>query len=329
MYCLNMLVIALELAKDNSAYEDIASKFFEHFLRIADAMNRIGEAQTALWDEDDGFYYDMLRFPDGNQVSLKVRSLVGLIPLLAVETLEPQTLEQLPGFKRRTEWFIQNRHDLTKNIACMQTKGVGARRLLAICYKPPGASEQQNKLRRVLQTMLDETEFLGSHGIRSVSKVHAEHPYIFQADGQEYRVDYEPAESSTGLFGGNSNWRGPVWLQINYLIIESLQKFHHYLGDDFKVECPTGSGKMMTLTEVAVELSQRLGKIFLGDTSARRPVFGGMEKFQTDPFWRNLILFHEYYNGDNGAGLGASHQTGWAGLVAPLLQQCGEYRHEN
>lgn len=222
MYSLNMLVIALELAKDNSAYEDIASKFFEHFLRIADAMNRIGDTQTALWDEDDGFYYDMLRFPDGNQVSLKVRSLVGLIPLLAVETLEPETLEQFPGFKRRTEWFIQNRHDLTKNIACMKTEGVGARRLLAICYKPPGASEQQNKLRRVLQTMLDETEFLGSHGIRSVSKVHSSNPYIFQADGQEYRVDYEAAESSTGLFGGNSNWRGPVWLQINYLIIESL-----------------------------------------------------------------------------------------------------------
>ena len=290
MYSLNMLVIALELAKDNSAYEDIASKFFEHFLRIADAMNRIGDAQTALWDEEDGFYYDMLRFPDGNQVSLKVRSLVGLIPLLAVETLEPETLEQFPGFKRRTEWFIQNRHDLTKNIACMKTEGVGARRLLAICYKPPGASEQQNKLRRVLQTMLDETEFLGSHGIRSVSKVHSSNPYIFQADGQEYRVDYEAAESSTGLFGGNSNWRGPVWLQINYLIIESLQKFHYYLGDDFKAECPTGSGKMMTLTKVATELSQRLSKIFLPDESGRRPVFGGMEKFQTDPLWRNLIV---------------------------------------
>ena len=290
MYSLKMLVIALELAKDNSAYEDIASKFFEHFLRIADAMNRIGDAQTALWDEEDGFYYDMLRFPDGNQVSLKVRSLVGLIPLLAVETLELETLEQFPGFKRRTEWFIQNRHDLTKNIACMKTEGVGARRLLAICYKPPGASEQQNKLRRVLQTMLDETEFLGSHGIRSVSKVHSSNPYIFQADGQEYRVDYEAAESSTGLFGGNSNWRGPVWLQINYLIIESLQKFHYYLGDDFKAECPTGSGKMMTLTKVATELSQRLSKIFLPDESGRRPVFGGMEKFQTDPLWRNLIV---------------------------------------
>lgn len=329
MYCLNMLVIALELAKDNPAYEDIASKFFEHFLRIANAMNRIGEAQTALWDEEDGFYYDMLRFPDGNQVSLKVRSLVGLIPLLAVETLEPEILEQLPGFKRRTEWFIQNRHDLTKNIACVQTEGVGARRLLAICYKPPGGSEQQNKLRLILQKMLDETEFLGAHGIRSVSKIHAEHPYIFQADGQEYRVDYEAAESSTGMFGGNSNWRGPVWLQINYLIIESLQKFHYYVGDDFKVECPTGSGKMMNLWEVAVELSQRLSNIFLADESGKRPVFGGMKKFQTDPFWHNLILFHEYYNGDNGAGLGASHQTGWAGLVAPLIAQCSEYRHEN
>jgi hypothetical protein len=328
MYSLNMLAIALELAKENPAYEDIASKFFEHFLRIADAMNRIGEAQQALWDEEDGFYYDVLHFPDDRCVSLKVRSMVGLVPLFAVETLEPETLEQFPGFKRRMEWFIENRPNLRQNVACMQTLGIGERRLLAICYKPPGGSEEQNKLRSILDKMLDENEFLSPYGIRSVSKFHREHPYIFEVNGEQYRVDYESAESSSGLFGGNSNWRGPIWLPMNYLIIESLQRFYQYLGDDFKVECPTGSGVQMNLNEVAVELSKRLGRIFVKDESGRRPVYRGMEMFQTDPHWRELILFHEYFNGDNGAGLGASHQTGWTGLVARLIQQCGEYRGE-
>lgn len=317
MYCLNMLTIALELAKENSTYEDIASKFFEHFLYIADAMNGFGKSEITLWDEVDGFYYDALHFPNGQQCPMKVRSLVGLIPLFAVMTLEPETLEQFPGFKKRTEWFIRNRPDLRKNVACMETPGVGARRLLAIAYP--------DKLRRILLHMLDETEFLSPHGIRAVSRVHSQHPYILTVNGQEYRVDYEPAESSTGMFGGNSNWRGPIWFPINYLIIESLQKFHHYLGDDFKVECPTGSGQMMTLWEVASELSQRLSRIFLKDPSGQRPVYGGMEKFQTDPHWRDLILFHEYFHGDNGAGIGASHQTGWTGLVAKLIQQSGEY----
>lgn len=316
MYSLNMLTIALELAKENSAYEDIASKFFEHFLRIADAMDGIGKTEIALWDEADGFYYDALHFPNGHHCPMKVRSLVGLIPLFAIATLEPEMLEQLPGFKRRLDWFINNRPELKKNVACMETPGVGARRLLAIAYP--------NKLRRILSKMLDEAEFLSPYGIRSVSKYHASHPYILTVNGQEYRVDYEPAESSTGMFGGNSNWRGPIWFPINYLLIESLQKFHHYLGDDFKVECPTGSGQMLTLKEVATDLSQRLTRIFLKDESGRRPFNGETEKFQTDPHWRDLILFNEYFNGDNGAGLGASHQTGWTGLVAKLIQQCGE-----
>jgi hypothetical protein len=315
MYCLNMLAIALELAKSNSAYEDIASKFFEHFLYIADAMNHIGQTNAELWDEEDGFYYDVLHLPDKQNLKLKVRSMVGLIPLFAVETLEPETLNQLPGFKKRMEWFISNRPDLKQNVACMETPGIGAIRLLAIVYR--------GKLKRILQKLLDETEFLGDYGIRALSKFHANHPYIFHIKGCEFRVDYDPAESSNNLFGGNSNWRGPVWFPVNYLIIESLRKFHHYLGDDFKIECPTGSGQEMTLAEVATELSQRLVRIFLKDAAGNRPVYGGIEKFQTDPNWRNLILFYEYFHGDNGAGLGASHQTGWTGLVAEMIHICG------
>ncbi|MBV9384846.1 MAG: glucosidase [Chroococcidiopsidaceae cyanobacterium CP_BM_ER_R8_30] len=316
-YSLNMLTIAIELAKTDPAYEDIASKFFEHFLRIADAMDGIGHAEIALWDEEDGFYYDALHLPDGHQCPLKVRSLVGLIPLFAVTTLESASLNHFPGFKKRTEWFIQNRPDLTENIACMRAKGVGERRLLAIADPP--------RLQRILEIMLDENEFLSPYGIRAISKVHAEHPYILSLNGQEYRVDYEPAESTTGLFGGNSNWRGPVWFPINYLIIESLQKFHHFLGDEFKVECPTGSGQMMTLLEVSRELSQRLIQTFLRDASGKRPIYSGTEIFQTNPHWRDLITFNEYFHGDIGAGLGASHQTGWTGLVAKLIQQYGEY----
>jgi hypothetical protein len=317
MYCLDMLTIALELAKDNPIYEDIASKFFEHFLYIADAMNGIGNDEIALWDENDGFYYDVLHSPDGHQFPMKVRSLVGLMPLCAVSILEPETLERLPGFKERTQWFIKNRPDLTQNIACMQKEGVGERRLLAIAYP--------EKLRRILEKMLDIGEFFSPYGIRSVSKVHASHPYILTVDGQQYRVDYEPAESTTGMFGGNSNWRGPIWFPINYLLIESLHKFYYYFGDSFKIECPTGSGQMMTLKEVAIELTQRLVQIFLRDSSGQRPFYGGTEKFQTDPNWRNLILFNEYFHGDNGAGIGASHQTGWTGLVAYLIHHIAEY----
>ncbi|GAB4188997.1 MAG: glucosidase [Coleofasciculaceae cyanobacterium] len=316
MYCLNLLTIALELALDNPVYEDIATKFFEHFVYIAKAMNHIGEDDTALWDEEDGFFYDVLQLPNGEQIQLKVRSMVGLIPLFAVATIEPEMLEKLPAFKERLEWFVQHRPNLRQNVACMQTPGVGARRLLAIV--------QRDKLKRILQKMLDETEFLSAHGIRAVSRVHAEYPYSFDVNGTQFRVDYEPSESSSGLFGGNSNWRGPVWFPVNFLLIESLQKFHHYFGDDFTVEYPTGSGQYMNLWDVSVELSKRLISIFLKDSSGRRPLYGGIETFQTDPNWQDLILFHEYFHGDNGAGIGASHQTGWTGLVAKLIQQCGE-----
>jgi len=317
MYCLNMLAIALELAKDNPSYEDIASKFYEHFIYIADAMNIIGGEEAGLWDEEDGFYYDVLHLPDGRYHPLKVRSMVGLIPLFAVQTLEQETLRRLPGFKSRLEWFIENRPELRKNVACMRTPGMGERRLLSIV--------NQDKLRKILRRMLNEKEFLGPCGIRAVSRYHAEHPYVFDINGHEYRVDYEPAESSSGLFGGNSNWRGPIWFPVNFLLIESLQKFHYYLGDNYKVEYPTGSGKEMTLWEVATELSNRLMKIFLKDPSGRRPVYGGSERFQTDPNWGDHILFYEYFHGDNGAGIGASHQTGWTGAVAKLVQQYGEY----
>ncbi len=317
MYSLNMLAIALELSKENPSYEDIASKFFEHFLYIANAMNLLGGKDRGLWDEEDGFYYDVLSLPDGSHIPLKVRSMVGLIPLFAIETIEPQTLEHLGGFRNRLEWFIDNRSELRKNVACMRTHGVGERRLLSIVDK--------EKIVRILQKMLDENEFLSPYGIRAISRYHAEHPYVFHVNGHEYRVDYEPAESTSGLFGGNSNWRGPIWFPVNFLIIESLQKFYYYLGDDFKVECPTGSGKMMNLWEVAREISHRLMHIFLRDSSGRRPVYGGIEKFQNDPKWNDLILFHEYFHGDNGAGIGASHQTGWTGSVAKLMQQCAEY----
>ncbi len=316
MYCLNMLAIAMELACDDPAYEDVASKFWEHFVYIARAMNYRGGDELSLWDEADGFFYDVLHLSDGGHFPMKVRSMVGLIPMFAVETLEPEVLDQLPGFKKRLEWFIDHRPDLTKNLACMRTAGMKERRLLSIV--------DQERLRRVLKVMLDENEFFSPYGIRAVSRFHKDHPYILNVKGTEHRVDYEPAESSTGLFGGNSNWRGPVWFPVNFLLIESLQKFHHYLGNDYKVECPTGSGQMMTLWEVAAEISRRLTRIFLPDDAGRRPVFGGNEKFQKDPGWNQFIPFHEYFHGDNGAGIGASHQTGWTGLVAKLLQQSGE-----
>ncbi len=318
MYSLNMLAIATELARENPSYEDLASKFWEHFINIAHAMSggRVhGGHAHDLWDETDGFFYDVLHTAEG-RVPLRVRSLVGLIPLLAVQTLEPKTLDRMPGFSKRLHWFIEHRPDLTDNVACMETLGDNRRRLLAIL--------DGERLRRVLQVMLDEREFLSPHGIRAISAIHRDSPYALNVNGFDYEVRYEPAESSSGLFGGNSNWRGPVWFPINYLLIEALQKFHHYYGDNFRVECPTGSGQLMTLSEVAAELSRRLSRIFLRDERQRRPVFGGLQTFQNDPHWRDLILFHEYFHGDNGAGLGASHQTGWTALVAKLLQQSGE-----
>ncbi|PYS49621.1 MAG: glucosidase [Acidobacteria bacterium] len=316
MYTLNLMAIAMELAREDRAYEDVASKFWEHFIFIAYAMNNIGRDNVDLWNEEDGFYYDVLHTPDGQHIPMRVHSIVGLIPLFAVETLEPEMLDRLPGFRKRMEWFIQNRPDLTGNVASMELPGKKERRLLSVVTP--------NRLRRVLKMMLDENEFLSPHGIRAISRYHLEHPFSIKLDGVEHRVDYEPAESTTGLFGGNSNWRGPLWFPINYLIIESLQKFHYYFGDDFQVEFPTGSGQMMNLWDVAAELSRRLSSLFLKDTNGRRPIYGGTEKFQSDQHWRDHLLFYEYFHGDNGAGLGASHQTGWTGLVAKLLQQSGE-----
>ncbi|MEM9449928.1 MAG: glucosidase [Cyanobacteria bacterium P01_E01_bin.6] len=325
MFCLNMLTIALELAQENPVYEDMATKFFEHFLYIANAMNHIGGDGTQLWDEDDGFFYDVLNLPDGTRVPLKVRSVVGLIPLFAITILEPEVMDKLPAFKERVEWFIHHREDLKQNVACMETTGQKARRLLALTYLSPRKFVESDRFRRILTKLLDENEFLSDYGVRALSRYHKDHPYVFHANGEDYRVDYEPAESSTGLFGGNSNWRGPIWFPVNYLLIESLQKFHHYAGDDFKVECPTGSGNWMTLWDVAAELSRRLMQIFTADDTKNRPVYGGIETFQDDPHWKDLILFYEYFHGDNGAGIGANHQTGWTGLVAKLIQQYCQY----
>jgi len=318
MYCLNMLAIAGELAREDPAYEDVASKFFEHFVYIARAMNNLGGEGISLWDEEDGFYYDVLHLPTGQTSFLKVRSLVGLIPLLAVETLEPEIVDLFPGFKRRMQWFLDNTPECPQHLEMTQRSPRGIRRLLSLVNR--------SQLGRVLRYMLDESEFFSPHGIRSISRYHQQHPYMIEANGMHSRVDYEPAESTTGLFGGNSNWRGPVWFPINFLLIEALQKFHHYYGDDLTIECPTGSGKYMNLWEVAAELSHRLTRIFLRDARGRRPVFGGMEKFQTDPHWRDYILFNEYFHGDNGAGLGAGHQTGWTGVVAKLIEQNEVYR---
>jgi len=315
MYCLNMLAIAGELALEDPAYEDVASKFFEHFVYIAHAMNDLGGEGIALWDEQDGFYYDVLHMPDGGNHYLKVRSMVGLLPLLAIETLEPEIVDRFPGFKRRMQWFIDNHPDVPEHIEMTERSPKGVRRLLSLVNR--------RQLVRVLRYMLDEAEFLSPYGIRALSKYHRDHPYVLQTDGSEHRVSYEPAESATGLFGGNSNWRGPVWFPVNFLLIESLQKFHHYYRSDLKVECPTGSGQYKTLWEVAAELSSRLTRIFLRGADGRRPVFGGLEKFQSDPHWRDLLLFHEYFHGDNGAGLGANHQTGWTGVVAKLIEQSG------
>jgi hypothetical protein len=314
MYSLNMLTIALELADGNPAYEDMASKFWEHFLYIAHAMSRRGGHEGLnLWDEEDGFFYDVLHLPDGQHHSLKVRSMVGLIPLFAVETLDPEDLERLPAFKRRMQWFLDNRSDLTDGVMRKEAPGAGERYLLSVV--------DPERLRRVLRIMLDEREFLSAHGIRALSRIHRERPYVLRVNGREHRVDYEPGESATGLFGGNSNWRGPIWFPLNFLLLEALQRFHHYLGDGFTIECPAGSGNMMTLWEVSTELSRRLSGIFLRDSAGTRAVYGGLARMQRDPHWRDLISFHEYFHGDTGAGLGASHQTGWTGLVAKLLQQ--------
>ncbi len=311
MYCLNMMRIALELALQNPVYQDLATKFFEHFLYIAGAMKNIGGEGIDLWDEGDGFYYDVLHCPGGEFIPLKLHSIVGLIPLFAVESLEQETLDKVPEFKHRLEWFLNYRQDLAGLVSRWYEPGSGERRLLSLL--------RGHRMKMLLKRMLDETEFLSDYGVRSLSRFHRDHPYVFNTAGMEFTVTYNPAESDTGLFGGNSNWRGPIWFPINYLIIESLQKFHHYYGDDFKIECPTGSGNFLTILDVADELTRRLTRIFLKGTDGRRPVFGYNERFQTDPHFRDYVLFHEYFHGDTGWGVGASHQTGWTGLMAKLL----------
>ncbi len=320
MFCLNMLTISLELALEDPAYEDIALKFFEHFLYIADAINNIAGEGISLWNEEDEFFYDVLHFGPHNNTPLKLRSMVGLIPLFAVTTIEPSLLERVPEFKQRLEWFLEHRPDLSKLVSRWQEPGMGERRLLAIL--------RGHRMKRVLSRMLDENEFLSPYGVRALSRVYRDDPYILSVDGMRYSVEYLPAESDSSLFGGNSNWRGPIWFPVNYLIIEALQQFHHYYSDDFKVECPTGSGQLITLNQIANELSNRLIKTFLRDENGRRAVFGGHELFQSDPHWRDYIPFYEYFHGDNAAGLGASHQTGWTGLVAKLIQQQGEHPGE-
>ncbi len=321
MYCLDMLSISLELALENPVYEDMATKFFEHFIYIAEAMNSTGENATQLWDEEDGFFYDVLHLPDMTRFPIKIRSLVGLMPLYAITTLEPELMDRLPGFKERLEWFEANRTRLCRNVTTLEVRdnqGDKQKRRMLSVVRP-------DKLRRILAKMLKPHEFLGPTGIRAVSRFHADNPYTFDVNGKVYRVDYEPAESSLGLFGGNSNWRGPVWFPTNYLLIESLQRYHHFFGNDFKVECPFGSGNEMNLWDVATKLEERMIGTFLRDEQGNRPVYGNNETFQKDPHWRDYLLFYEYFNGDTGEGLGASHQTGWTGLVAKLIHQCCEY----
>ena len=312
-YCLNMLTIALELAQENVDYSDIASKFFEHFVYIAHAMNDMGPDGLELWDDEDGFYYDVLHRSDGSHMPLRVRSMVGLIPLIAISILDSNLIDRLPSFKRRMEWFINNWEQTGNHIETTQQSGQESNLLLAIVNR--------EKLGRILSFMLDESEFLSDYGLRALSRYHKDHPYILVLDGVTYSVDYEPAESTTALFGGNSNWRGPIWFPLNYLLIHAVQVFHSFYGDTFTVEFPTGSGQHMTLQQVSLEIARRLANIFLRDDQERRPVHGGVEKFQQDPYWRDLLLFYEYFHGDNGAGLGANHQTGWTGLVGLLLQE--------
>ncbi len=315
MYSLNLMRIALELARHNHVYEDIATKFFEHFLQIAEAMTQMGDG-LSLWNDEDGFFYDALNLPDGQTLPLKVRSMVGLIPLFAVETLEPELCAQVPGFTGRLDWFLKYRPDLAALVSRWNEPGKGERRLLSLL--------RGSRMKKLLRRMLDETEFLSDYGVRAVSKHHAEHPYVLEWDHQRFSVEYQPGESTSGLFGGNSNWRGPIWMPVNYLIIESLQKFHHYYGDDFKIECPTGSGRYCSLDEVATELATRVTRMFLLNKDGRRPVLGYSARMQDDPHFRDHVLFHEYFHGDTGRGVGASHQTGWTGLVAKLLQPRGE-----
>jgi Glycosyl hydrolase family 63 C-terminal domain len=300
----------VQLALAKPAYRDICIKFVVHFLWIASAMMHAGD-DVGMWDEEDGFFYDVLRLPDGGAQRLKVRSMVGLLPFCAATVFEGELLEKIPETRSHLRKFLEARPELRQFIHDPVTPRQGNRRLASIL--------NENNLRRVLARMLDENEFLSPYGIRSLSRYHADHPYVIRAGGQEYRVSYLPGESDTGMFGGNSNWRGPIWMPVNGLIIRALLQYYSYYGDDFTVECPTDSGRRMTLYQVAEELSRRLGSIFLRGSDGQRPVYGGTRKFQEDPHWRDLLLFYEYFHGDNGAGLGASHQTGWTGIIARIM----------
>ncbi|HEY7092804.1 MAG TPA: hypothetical protein VH393_06480 [Ktedonobacterales bacterium] len=313
-YAQMMLRIAIELAPRDPAYDQMAAKFFEHMLWIVAAMDRVGEHNDELWDEQDGFLYDVLRFPDGQAMRLKVRSMVGLLAICACIVVDQDTLTYVPNLLARARWLAEHRPELVSGIPTLQPNAHGESLL---------ATLDERKLRLVLMRMLDEAEFLSPYGIRALSREHLEHPYIFSFGGSEYRVDYEPAESSTGLFGGNSNWRGPIWMPVNVLLIRGLITFYDYFGDTFTIECPTGSGQQMTLWQVAEEISHRLSSIFLRDAEGRRPVFGETDTFQANPHWRDYVLFYEYFHGDNGAGIGASHQTGWTGTIAELLRRFG------
>jgi hypothetical protein len=315
MYALNLMRIALELAVQDSAYQDIATKFFQHFLYIAEAMTNMGGEGVALWDAVDGFYYDVLELPDGRSVPLRVRSLVGLIPMFAVHVLESHVFDQLPEFAERLRWFLDHRPDLARLVSRWTEHGSGERQLLSLL--------RGHRMKRLLRRMLDETEFLSDHGVRSLSRVHKEQPFVLEENGNRLAIEYTPGESETGAFGGNSNWRGPVWMPMNLLLVESLYEFHRYYGDDFLVECPVGSGQKLTLSEIADELRHRLARLFLRGPDGRRPALGDSELLQNDPAFRDHLLFFEYFHGETGRGLGASHQTGWTGLIALLLHPRG------
>jgi hypothetical protein len=311
LFSQNMVEIAAELAMSDPSYAEMALKFVEHYMWIASAMDNMGHG-AGMWDEEDGFFYDLLRLPDGRAERLKVRSMVGLLPLCAATTVEAEQCEKYPEIQERAIWFLEARPELRSAIHDPRRIGVGGRRLMSIM--------NESKLRRVLAKMLDEAEFLSPYGLRSVSRYHADHPFVISVDGQVHKVSYSPAESDSGLFGGNSNWRGPIWMPTNVMVIRALVHYYAYYGNEFMVECPTGSDRHMNLRQVAEELARRLTAIFLKDPDGRRPVYGGTRKFQEDPQWRDYLSFHEYFHGDNGAGLGASHQTGWTGVIAAIMQ---------
>ena len=311
MYALNLMRIALELAVEADAYEDIATKFFQHFLYIALAMTNMGREGVALWEEDDGFYYDVLELPDGSNVPLRVRSMVGLIPLFAVQVLDSNEFARFPDFAERLRWFLDHKPELARLVSRWAEPGSGQRHLLSLL--------RGHRMKCLLRRMLDETEFLSDYGVRSLSRVHKDHPFVLEDNGNRLAIEYTPGDSTTAAFGGNSNWRGPVWLPMNYMLIESLYEFHHYYGDDFLVECPVGSGRKLALCEIADELRRRVGRLFLRGPDGRRPVLGESKLLQENPAFRDHLLFFEYFNGESGHGLGASHQTGWTGLVALLL----------